>query len=156
MAALENKIADLEGAEAALATASGMAATSTAALQVAGSDGHIIASRSLYPVARSFFREGISAYGLPVSMLDTSDLDAVRAAITTNTRAIYVETVCNPTMEVMDIPALATIAHDAGALLIVENTFLSPALYRPLEHGADLVIHSATKYLSGQATCWAG
>lgn len=110
-------------------------------------------------MARSFFREGIRAYGVRVPTVDTGGLGAVRAAVAGDTRAIYVETVCNPTMEVMDVSALAKIAHDAGALLIVDNTFLSPALYPPIEDGADLVIHSGTKYLSGHgnmATCLVG
>lgn len=156
VAALEAKLADLEGAESALVTASGMAAISTVALQVAARGGHLVVSRTLYPIAREFFRDGIGDFGIDVSMVDTGDLDAVRAALRRDTRAIYVETLCNPTLEVMDIPALTRISHEAGALLVVDNTFLSPAVYRPVEDGADLVIHSATKYLSGHGNLLGG
>jgi methionine-gamma-lyase len=156
LAALEAKLADLVGAESALVTASGMASVTLAALHAAAGGGHIVAAQTLYPIARAFFRESAGDYGVGVSMVDATDLDAVREAMTRDTRAVYVETLSNPTLEVIDIAALARIAHGAGALLIVDNTFLSPALYRPLEDGADLVLHSATKYLSGHGNLLGG
>jgi cystathionine beta-lyase/cystathionine gamma-synthase len=125
-------------------------------LHLLAGGGHVVASDTLYPIAREFFRDGLCDYGAAAAMIDTSDLDAVRAAIRPETRAIYVETFSNPTLAVMDIPALAAIAHGAGLPLVVDNTFLSPALYRPLEDGADLVIHSATKYLSGHGNLLGG
>lgn len=153
---LELKIADLEGSDTALATASGMAAISTVALHFVAGGGHMVVSDSLYPIAREFFRDGIADYGASVTMVDATDLDAVRGAITADTRAIYVETFSNPTLQVSDIPALAEIAHDAGAALVVDNTFLSPALVQPIALGADVVVHSATKYLSGHGNLVGG
>lgn len=156
LTALEAKLANLEGADSALVTASGMAAITLAVFEVAAGGGHIVASSTLYPIARAFFNESAPDYGISVTMVDATDLDAVRASVTPDTRAIYVETLCNPTLEVVDVPALAGIAHGAGAALIVDNTFLSPALYRPLDDGADLVLHSATKYLSGHGNLLGG
>lgn len=153
---LELKLADLEGAGDVLVAASGMAAISTAMLHLLAGGGHVVASDTLYPIAREFFRESLGDYGASATMVDTTDLDAVRGAIDAETRAIYVETFSNPTLDVMDIPALAEIAHEAGVPLVVDNTFLSPALFRPLEHGADLVLHSATKYLSGHSNMIGG
>ncbi len=153
---LELKLADLEGAGDALLAASGMAAISTAMLHLLVGGGHVVASDTLYPIAREFFRDGLGDYGASASMVDATDLDAVRNAIGLDTRAVYVETFSNPTLDVMNIPALAEIAHGAGVPLVVDNTFLSPALYRPLEHGADLVLHSATKYLSGHSNLIGG
>jgi cystathionine beta-lyase/cystathionine gamma-synthase len=153
---LELKLADIEGAEDVLVAGSGMAAISTAVLHHLAGGGHIVASDTLYPIAREFFRNGLGDYGASSTMIDTADLDAVRAAIGPETRAVYVETFSNPTLAVMDIPALAEIAHDAGIPLIVDNTFLSPALLTPLALGADVVIHSATKYLSGHGNLLGG
>ncbi len=153
---LELKLADLEGAGDALLAASGMAAISTAMLHLLVDGGHVVASDTLYPIAREFFRDGLGDYGASASMVDATDLDAVRNAIGPDTRAVYVETFSNPTLDVMNVPALAEIAHGAGVPLVVDNTFLSPALYRPLEHGADLVLHSATKYLSGHSNLIGG
>ncbi len=148
---LELKLADLEGAEDVLATASGMAAVTTVAFHYVAGGGHIVVSDSIYETAQNFFRDGIGDYGATATAVDMTDLDAVRTAITADTRAIYVEPFSNPTLKVADIGALAGIARAAGVCLIVDNTFLSPALYRPIEDGADVVIHSATKYLSGHS-----
>jgi methionine-gamma-lyase len=153
---LELKLAAIEGAENALVTASGMAAISTLAFEYVAGGGHMIVSDTLYPIAREFFRERIVDYGASATLVDTGDLDAVRAAIRPETRAIYVETFTNPTLQVMDIPALAEIAHGAGLELVVDNTFLSPALLAPLALGADVVVHSATKYLSGHGNLLGG
>jgi cystathionine beta-lyase/cystathionine gamma-synthase len=146
---LERKIADLEGGEATIAANSGMAAISAVLLHFAADQGHIIASSQLFGATGDFLDNEIAALGGSVTRIDLRDLDAVKAAIRPNTRLIHCESVSNPLLHVADVPALAGIAHEAGAVLSVDNTFLSPALYRPLEDGADIVIHSATKYLSG-------
>jgi cystathionine beta-lyase/cystathionine gamma-synthase len=153
---LELKLADIEGAGDVLMAASGMAAVSTAMLHLLAGGGHVVASDTLYPIAREFMCDGLGDYGASATMVDTADLDAVRAAIGPRTRAVYVETFSNPTLAVMNVPALAEIAHEAGVPLVVDNTFLSPALYRPMEDGADLVLHSATKYLSGHSNLIGG
>lgn len=153
---LELKLADLEGAESVLVAASGMAAISTLAFHYLAGGGHMVVSDTLYPIAREFFRDGLADYGASATMVDTTDLDAVRAAINPDTRAIYVETFSNPTLQVMDIPELAGIAREAGVALVVDNTFLSPALVQPIELGADVVVHSATKYLSGHGNVLGG
>ncbi|MDQ4044607.1 MAG: PLP-dependent aspartate aminotransferase family protein [Chloroflexota bacterium] len=153
---LELKLADLEGAEDVLATASGMAAVTIVALHYVAGGGHLVVSDSLYEATRDFFCGGIGDYGATATVVDMTDFDAVRAAITPNTRALHVEPFSNPKLKVADVEGLAKIAHDAGVDLIVDNTFLSPALYNPIEHGADIVIHSATKYLSGHSNVIGG
>jgi len=146
---LERKIADLEGGEAAAATATGMAAISAVLLHYGANGGHIIAGSQLYGSSGDLLDADLPALGVPVTRLDLRDLAAVEAAIRPGTRLIFAETFSNPMLHVSDIPALAGIAHRHGIHLAVDNTFLSPALLRPLELGADLVLHSATKYLSG-------
>jgi cystathionine beta-lyase/cystathionine gamma-synthase len=146
---LELKLADLEGAEAALATASGMAAISATLLTLAGNGGHVVAADEVYFVTREVLVHELPAHGARVSLVPIADLAAVEAAIGPDTRAIYVEPFSNPLLNVADLPALAAIAGRRGIPLVVDNTFLSPALLRPIAHGADLVLHSATKYLSG-------
>lgn len=153
---LEVKIADLEGAETCLALNSGMAAISSAILAVAADGGHIIASRHLYDNSRNLLEFELSHYGASASLVDLNDQDQIAAAITPNSRAIYAETFSNPHLHVLDIARLSGIARRHNLVLIVDNTFLSPALYRPIEHGADLVVHSATKYLSGHGQAQAG
>lgn len=145
----ELKMANLEGAEMATAAATGMAAITATLLETLGSGCHLVAADDLYSVSGELLDRDVPAQGATVTRVDCRDLAAVHAAMTSQTRAIYVESLSNPRMRVADLPALAEIAHHAGALLIVDNTFLSPALLRPLEHGADIVVHSATKYLSG-------
>ncbi len=153
---LELKLADLDGAEAAIATGSGMAAISATLLHLLGGGGHLVASNELYPVAAGFLRGDLPCLGASVTEVDATDLAAVEAAIQDQTRAIYAESFSNPTLQVADIPALAEIARRHGITLVVDNTFLSPALARPIEHGADLVIHSATKYLAGHGNALGG
>jgi methionine-gamma-lyase len=145
----ELKMADLEGAEMATAAATGMAAITATLLQVVGPGCHLVAADDLYSVSGELLEQDLPAQGASVTRVDCRGLTAVEAAVTSQTRAIYVESLSNPHLRIADIPALAEIAHRSGALLIVDNTFLSPALLRPLEHGADIVVHSATKYLSG-------
>jgi cystathionine beta-lyase/cystathionine gamma-synthase len=146
---LELKMADLEGAEQSIATASGMAAISAVLLSLAKDGGHIVASNQIYHLSENLVAHEIPLLGGASSQVDTTDPAAVQAGIGPATRAVYVETLSNPRLSVTDISALATHTRAVGIPLIVDNTFLSPALFRPLEHGADIVIHSATKYLSG-------
>ncbi len=154
--ALEKKIADLEGAEAAVAGASGMAVIAAALHSLARSGDHIVASDDIYFWADIFMNEEAPADNVEVTRVDISDLDAVRAAIKPNTRVIYTEFLANPTIKVADIPALAEIARSNDVVLIVDNTFCSPYLFRPIEHGAHLSLHSATKYISGHGDALAG
>jgi methionine-gamma-lyase len=152
----ELKMADLEGAEAATAAATGMVAIEATLAHVTAGGGHLIASDELYNVSTDMLCRDLPAMGASVSRVDVRDLAAVEAAFTAQTRAIYVESLSNPRLKVADIGALATLAHARGALLVVDNTFLSPALLRPIEYGADLVLHSATKYLSGTGQALGG
>lgn len=153
---LELKLTDLEGAEAAVATATGMAAISATLLHVVPAGGHLVAARDIYALTRTFLSYDLPRHGASVDLVDVGDIAAVEAAITPDTRAIFCEVFSNPEVRVADLPALAEVARRHGVLLIVDNTFLSPALLRPIEHGADLVIHSATKYLSGHGNALGG
>ncbi len=154
--ALEKKIADLEGAEAAVAGASGMAVIAAALHSLARSGDHIVASDDIYFWADIFMNEEAPADNVEVTRVDITDLDAVRAAIKPNTKVLYTEFLANPSIRVADIPALAEIARANNIILIVDNTFCSPYLFRPLEHGAHLSLHSATKYISGHGDALAG
>ncbi len=147
--ALERKVASLEGAEAAVACASGMAAVSSTVLSLLRAGDHCVASEDVFIITRFLLDDVLARKGIEVTRVDTCDLDAVRAALRPGTKALFVESLSNPHMHLADVGALAGIAGEARATLVVDNTFLSPALYRPLEHGADLVLHSATKYLAG-------
>lgn len=152
----ERKHALLEGAEDALLAASGMGAISATVLGTLSAGCHLLVSDALYAVTETFFRYDMPRFGIGVTAVDVSDLEAVRGAIHGSTTALYVESLSNPTLKVADIAALANIAHERGVMLIVDNTFASPALLRPIEHGADLVVHSATKYISGHGDVVAG
>jgi methionine-gamma-lyase len=153
---LELKIADLEGTEASVAMSSGMAAISSVLLTLLADGGHLVASDQLYDLTRDFLREDLGALGGSVTLADLSDTDAIRDAMTPQTRAIYVESFSNPLLRVTDIRLLARIAHENDLVLVVDNTFLSPALLRPAALGADVVLHSATKYLSGNGQVQGG
>lgn len=153
---LERKVANLEGAEACVAAASGMGAISATLLMVGANGGHIVMADQIYNTANKLVNEDLPQYGLRFSRVDITDLAAVEAAITPESTAIYTEVFSNPSLVVADVPALAKLARKHGIKLIVDNTFLSPALYRPLEDGADLVIHSATKYLAGHGEVLGG
>jgi cystathionine beta-lyase/cystathionine gamma-synthase len=155
-AALEAKLADLEGAEDAVVGASGMSALATALFATLNAGDHLVTSDDVFVISRSLLQEDLPRRGIEVSPVPITDFDAVRAAIRPTTRAIYTETYSNPYMRIADVPALAAIAREGGLRLIVDNTFLGPSLYRPLEDGADLVIHSATKYLAGHGDALAG
>ncbi len=153
--ALEAGLADLEGGSRGLAFASGMAAITTCLLLFRPGD-HLIACEDLYGGTYRLLATVFAEYGLSVTYVDTTDLAAVARAMTPRTRAILIETPSNPMMRVTDIAGVSAIANGAGALSIVDNTFLSPYLQRPLDLGADLVLHSATKYLSGHNDVVAG
>ena len=156
IAELEEKIAVLEGGEAALATASGMAAISTALVSLLKQGDHVVAGDTLYGCTHGFIYEMLPQYGVEVTMVDTSDLNNIEKAMKQNTKVVYVETPANPTMKMVDLKGASDIAHKYGARLIVDNTFMSPYLQRPIEHGADVVVHSATKYIGGHGDVIAG
>lgn len=155
-AALERKMASLEGAEAALVTSSGMAAVAISILISARAGEHVIVTNDIFVISRQFFEKDCPAMGIEVSMVDVRNLNEVENAVRPNTKALFVETVTNPNIHIADIAAFRSIADRHDLVLIVDNTFLSPYLYRPVEHGADLVLHSATKYISGHGDTVAG
>lgn len=148
--ALEENVASLEGGVSGHAFASGMAAIQTLMTLLHAGD-HTVASRNVYGGTYRFFTQVLSHYDLGFSWVDTTNLDEVRAAFTDRTRMLYIETPTNPLMEITDVAACAEIAHEHDALLVVDNTFLSPYLQRPLELGADIVVHSTTKFLNGHS-----
>jgi cystathionine beta-lyase/cystathionine gamma-synthase/SAM-dependent methyltransferase len=153
---LEVKLAALEGAEAAAVGASGMAAISATLLHLLGDGGHLVAAESIYAAAHDFLRDDLPHLGARVTFCDITSPAAVAAAIEPETRAIYAEICSNPLLQVADLDALVALARRHGIPLVIDNTFLSPALLRPLERGADLVIHSTTKYLSGHGHALGG
>ena len=148
--AFEQRLAALEGGEACVATASGMAAITSLCLALLSSGDHIVSSRSIFGATTTLFDKYLPRFGIETSFVDLRDLQDWQRAIRRNTRFLFVETPSNPLMEIADLPALADLAHENGCLLVVDNCFCTPALQRPLELGADLVVHSATKYLDGQ------
>jgi methionine-gamma-lyase len=155
--ALAAAVADLEGAEAGLAFATGMAAIHAAIVSVVRAGQTIVAAQAVYGTTRDLMVRVLAGLGIATEFVDVRDPAAVDAALArTGAPVLYVETISNPTIVVSDIAALADAAHRRGALLLVDNTFASPYACRPIEHGADLVLHSATKYLSGHADVLAG
>ena len=154
--AFEKRVAALEGGAAALATASGQAAITLAITTLAGQGDEIISSTSLYGGTYNLFHYTLPRLGITVRFVDADDFAAIRAAITPRTRALYTETLGNPKLDVVDLEQLAAIAHEHGLPLIVDNTCASPALLRPIEWGADIVIHSATKFLGGHGNSIGG
>ena len=154
-AALESRVAEMEGGEDAIAFATGMAAETTL-MNLFESSGHIITGDDLYGGTLRLFRHISTPSGLRFDFVNMESAENVREKLQQDTKAVYVETPSNPTMQVTDIGAVAEIAHSAGALLIVDNTFLSPYFQRPLELGADIVVHSGTKYLCGHNDTLAG
>ncbi|MER6257596.1 bifunctional o-acetylhomoserine/o-acetylserine sulfhydrylase [Streptomyces sp. NPDC001584] len=156
-AALEQRVAALEGGVAAVALASGQAAETLALLNVASAGDHIVSSASLYGGTYNLFRHTLPRFGIEVSFVeDPDDLDAWRAAVRPNTKALFAETLGNPRGNVLDVRGVADVAHTAGLPLIVDNTVPTPYLLRPIEHGADVVVHSATKFLGGHGTTIGG
>jgi O-succinylhomoserine sulfhydrylase len=152
----EERIAAMEGGERAVATASGMAAIMSTAMALLGQGDHIVCSRSVFGTTNVFFEKYMSKFGVSMTFVDVTDYDQWEAAITPTTRILFLETPTNPLCEVADIARLAEIAHRGNALLVVDNCFCTPVLQRPFEFGADIVIHSATKYLDGQGRCLGG
>ncbi|MEU6562359.1 bifunctional o-acetylhomoserine/o-acetylserine sulfhydrylase [Nocardia nova] len=155
--AVEQRIAALEGGVAALLLSSGQAAETFAILNIAGAGDHVVSSPRLYGGTYNLFHYTLPKLGIEVSFVeDPDDLEQWRAAIRPNTKALYGETVSNPQNHILDLPGLAGVAHDAGVPLIVDNTVPTPYLIQPLRHGADIVVHSATKYLGGHGAAIAG
>jgi methionine gamma-lyase len=156
VAALEARLCALEGAEAALVTASGMGAITAAIWTLVAAGDEIVADKTLYGCTYEFFAHGLARLGVTTRFVDLSEPENLVGAITANTRVVFCETPANPNLRLCDIRALAGIAHDAGATLIVDNTYCTPYLQQPLALGADLVVHSATKYLGGHGDLLAG
>jgi methionine-gamma-lyase len=149
--ALERQMAELEGGFAGIATSSGMGAVSTVYMALLDHGTHLVGTASVYGPSRLLAERHLSRFGVESSWIDTTDLDNLRRAMRPTTRLVYTESVANPTMDVTDIRGAAEIAHAHGALLVVDNTFCSPYLHRPFEFGADVVLHSVTKFLNGHA-----
>jgi len=154
--ALEDRLAALEGAPAALATATGMAAISALLFTFLSSGDHVVASEVCYAGAVELFGLHLPRFGIQVSLVDTSDMEQVRAALRPNTRLVYAATPANPILRIADIAALAEAAHSAGALLAVDSTWAGPTLQKPLALSADYVVHSLTKYLNGHGDALGG
>ena len=152
----QDRLATLEGGEACVATSSGMSAILAVVLALLKTGDHIICSRSVFGTTTVLFNNYIEKFGIEISFVDLSDLDQWKSAMQENTRLLFAETPSNPRTEIVDIRKLSDIAHDNDALLAIDNCFCTPALQRPLSLGADLVIHSATKYLDGQGRCLGG
>jgi O-succinylhomoserine sulfhydrylase len=152
----QERLAALEGGEACVATASGMAAILATSLSLLKSGDHIVSASSIFGSTVSLFSNYLSRLGIATTYVPLADTGAWEAAIRPETRMLFLETPCNPLMELADIRQLADLAHGRGCLLVVDNCFCTPALQRPLALGADLVIHSATKYLDGQGRCIGG
>jgi O-acetylhomoserine (thiol)-lyase len=155
-AVLEERIAALEGGAGAIAVASGQAALHLAICTLAGAGGHIVSSSALYGGSHNLLHYTIRRFGIETTFVKPRDLDGWRAAIRPNTRLLFGETLGNPGLDVLDIPAVSAIAHEHGLPLLVDSTFTTPYLLQPFEHGADLVYHSATKFLSGHGTVVGG
>jgi methionine-gamma-lyase len=146
---LERRLASLEGAEAAVATASGMGAITAVLWSFLRSGDEVITDQTLYGCTFAFLRDGLTRFGVTVRQVDMTRPEALAAAISDRTRIVYFETPANPNMRLVDIAAISRVAHEAGAKVVVDNTYATPLLTRPLALGADVVVHSATKYLGG-------
>jgi O-acetylhomoserine (thiol)-lyase len=155
-AAFEERMASLEGGIGAVATASGQAAQLIAILTLCRQGDEIVASRSLYGGTYTQFDVTLRRMGIDVTFVDFTDQDAIEAAVTDRTKLVYAETIGNPGADILDITSVATLAHDHGIPLMVDNTFATPYLCRPIEHGADIVVHSATKFIGGHGAVIAG
>jgi len=152
----ENRVAQLEGGIGALAVSSGQSAITYSILNIAGAGDEIVSASSLYGGTYNLFAHTLKKLGITVHFVDPSNPENFRAAINEKTKAVYAETIGNPRGDVLDIEAVAAIAHENGIPLIVDNTFPSPYLLRPIEHGADIVVHSATKFIGGHGTSIGG
>lgn len=149
--ALEENVAELEQGCGAIATSSGMGAVTTLYMAVLGAGAHVVSTASVYGPSRVVLEKEFSRFGVEATFVNTSELEQVRAAMRPNTKLVYIETPSNPTMQVTDIAAVARIAHEHGSLLAVDNTFASPYLQTPLTLGADVSLHSVTKFINGHA-----
>jgi len=156
VAAFEDRIAALEGAEDAFATASGMAAVSGALTAMLRAGDHVVSARALFGSCLYVLEEVLARFGVEVSFVDGTDLAQWRAAIRPGTKAVFLESVSNPTLEVIDLRAVADMAHAAGALVVVDNVFATPVFSRAVELGADVIVYSATKHIDGQGRCLGG
>ncbi|MPS48812.1 O-succinylhomoserine sulfhydrylase [Methylobacillus sp.] len=152
----QNKLAALEGAEFCVATSSGMSAILACVMGVCSAGDHVVASRSIFGTSVQLFSNILKRWGLETTFVQLSDPEAWKAAVKPNTKLFFLETPSNPLTEICDIAVVAEIAHQAGALLAVDNCFCTPALQKPLTLGADIVVHSATKYIDGQGRCLGG
>ena len=153
---LEKRIAALEGGSAALALASGAAAITYTIEALAANGGHIVAQKTIYGGTYNLFEHTLPQYGINTTFVDAHNLTEVENAIKDNTKAVYLETLGNPNSDIPDIDAIAEIAHKHGIPVVVDNTFGTPYLFRPFEHGADIVVHSATKFIGGHGTTLGG
>ncbi len=153
---LERRVADLEGAEAAVSFASGMGAITSVLWSLLEPGQEILADTTLYGCTFAFLHHGLKKFGVKVRHVDMTDAEAVASALRPETRVVYCETPANPTMSLVDIAAISALARNAGAISVVDNTYATPALTRPIELGADIVVHSATKYLGGHGDLVAG
>ncbi|KQU54959.1 O-succinylhomoserine sulfhydrylase [Bosea sp. Leaf344] len=156
VAMLEQRMAAFEGSEACRATATGMAAVTAAVMGQVQAGDHVVAARALFGSCRYVVEEHLPRYGVDSTLVDGTDLAAWRAAIRPNTKVLFLESPSNPTLEVIDIAAVAALAKEAGATLVVDNVFATPLFQRPLELGADCVVYSATKHIDGQGRCLGG
>jgi len=156
VAVLEERVAALEGGVGAVCTASGHAALFLAITTLMGQGGHIVASSALYGGSHNLFDQTLPRFGITTTKVNPRDPEAFRAAIRPETRLVYGETIGNPGLEIMDLPAIAKVAHEAGLPLMIDSTFATPYLCRPIDHGADLVLHSATKWLGGHGVAIGG
>ncbi|MCD6414682.1 MAG: aminotransferase class I/II-fold pyridoxal phosphate-dependent enzyme [Candidatus Diapherotrites archaeon] len=153
---LEKKMAELEGGDKAIALSSGMAAISTLALSLLKKGDHALCSDVVYRSTWELFHDLLPKFGVETSLVDTSNPELVKNALKPNTKLIFIETPCNPTMKLSDIQALAKLAHEHNALLVVDNTFMTPYFQKPLKLGADIVVHSMTKFLNGHSDALGG
>ena len=152
----EQRMASLEGAEAARATATGMAAVTTALMGQVKAGDHVVASKQLFGSCRYVVEDHLPRYGVTSTLVDGTSLDQWKQAVGPNTKTFFLESPTNPTLDVLDIKAIAEIAHAAGATLVVDNVFSTPLYQHPLELGADCVVYSATKHIDGQGRCLGG
>lgn len=154
--AFERRMAALEGGVAALATASGAAAIAYTLQNLTRTGDHIVAARNIYGGTYNYLAHTYPEYGVTTTFVDVADLDGIRRAIKENTKAVFIETLGNPNSDVADIQAIAEIAHSFQIPLVIDNTFATPYLVRPIEFGADIVVHSATKFIGGHGTAIGG
>ena len=156
VAVLEERIAALEGGVGAVCTASGQAALHLAVATLMDAGAHIVSSASIYGGSHNLFTHTLPRFGIETSFVHPRDTEGFRKAIRAETRLVFGETLGNPGLEIMDMPAVAAIAHDAGIPLMIDSTFATPCLFRPIEHGCDIVMHSATKFLGGHGVAIGG